>query len=101
MTELHASDCQLRMACVHLQMQLTMAKATIFLLIVLAHAHLFRYAPFDSHLPRLDVSSHARSGGTIARAASKKDKLAFCGYHGWHDWYLAANHNEVPDKGSS
>ncbi|EKS07905.1 aminotransferase class III-fold pyridoxal phosphate-dependent enzyme [Leptospira santarosai] len=27
----------------------------------------------------------------IARAYTKKDKVAFCGYHGWHDWYLAAN----------
>ncbi|MDD5339656.1 MAG: aminotransferase class III-fold pyridoxal phosphate-dependent enzyme [Candidatus ainarchaeum sp.] len=27
----------------------------------------------------------------IARAHTKKDKVAFCGYHGWHDWYLAAN----------
>jgi glutamate-1-semialdehyde 2,1-aminomutase len=27
----------------------------------------------------------------IGRAASGKDKVAFCGYHGWHDWYLAAN----------
>ena len=27
----------------------------------------------------------------IARAATSKDKIAFCGYHGWHDWYLAAN----------
>ncbi len=27
----------------------------------------------------------------IARAASGKEKVAFCGYHGWHDWYLAAN----------
>jgi glutamate-1-semialdehyde 2,1-aminomutase len=40
----------------------------------------------------------ARSGGEadaiaarIARAAAGKDKLAICGYHGWHDWYLAAN----------
>lgn len=40
----------------------------------------------------------ARSGGEvgaiairIARAASGKDKIAFCGYHGWHDWYLSAN----------
>lgn len=40
----------------------------------------------------------ARSGGEacaiavrIARAASGKDHVAFCGYHGWHDWYLAAN----------
>ncbi|MEZ6034021.1 MAG: aminotransferase class III-fold pyridoxal phosphate-dependent enzyme [Planctomycetaceae bacterium] len=40
----------------------------------------------------------ARSGGEsmaiatrIARAATKRDKIAFCGYHGWSDWYLAAN----------
>ena len=40
----------------------------------------------------------ARTGGEanaiairIARAASKKDKVAICGYHGWHDWYLSAN----------
>jgi glutamate-1-semialdehyde 2,1-aminomutase len=40
----------------------------------------------------------ARSGGEanaiairIARAASGKDKVAVCGYHGWHDWYLSAN----------
>ena len=30
----------------------------------------------------------------IARAASGKDKIAICGYHGWHDWYLAANLNK-------
>lgn len=43
----------------------------------------------------------ARSGGEanamairIARAASGKDKVAICGYHGWHDWYLSANHNQ-------
>jgi glutamate-1-semialdehyde 2,1-aminomutase len=41
---------------------------------------------------------YARSGGEamaiavrIARACTGKDKVAFCGYHGWHDWYLAAN----------
>ena len=40
----------------------------------------------------------ARTGGEsmaiavrIARAATDKDKIIFCGYHGWHDWYLAAN----------
>ena len=27
----------------------------------------------------------------IARAYTKKDILLFCGYHGWHDWYLSAN----------
>jgi glutamate-1-semialdehyde 2,1-aminomutase len=41
---------------------------------------------------------YARSGGEamalavrIARAATGRDAIAFCGYHGWHDWYLAAN----------
>ena len=27
----------------------------------------------------------------IARARTGRDRIAFCGYHGWHDWYLAAN----------
>ena len=45
-----------------------------------------------------DMVRFARTGGEanaiairIARAASGKDKVAVCGYHGWHDWYLAAN----------
>jgi glutamate-1-semialdehyde 2,1-aminomutase len=29
----------------------------------------------------------------VARASTKKKYIAFCGYHGWHDWYLASNHN--------
>ena len=40
----------------------------------------------------------ARSGGEanaiairLARSFTKKQKIAFCGYHGWHDWYLSAN----------
>ena len=48
--------------------------------------------------PWADMARFARSGGEanaiairIARAASGKDKVAFCGYHGWHDWYLSAN----------
>ena len=27
----------------------------------------------------------------IARAFSGKDKVAICGYHGWHDWYVSVN----------
>lgn len=27
----------------------------------------------------------------IARSYSRKDNIAICGYHGWHDWYLASN----------
>jgi len=48
--------------------------------------------------PWADMVRLTRSGGEanavairIARAASGRDKVAFCGYHGWHDWYLAAN----------
>lgn len=48
--------------------------------------------------PWADMVRFARSGGEanaiairIARAATGKSKVAFCGYHGWHDWYLAAN----------
>jgi len=51
----------------------------------------------DIH-PWADMVRLARSGGEanaiavrIARAATGKDKVAICGYHGWHDWYLAAN----------
>ena len=29
----------------------------------------------------------------IARSNTKKKNVAFCGYHGWHDWYLSANIN--------
>ena len=48
--------------------------------------------------PWADMVKFARTGGEanaiairIARAASGKDNVAFCGYHGWHDWYLATN----------
>ena len=48
--------------------------------------------------PWSDMVRFARSGGEanaiavrIARAAAKSEKIAVCGYHGWHDWYLAAN----------
>ena len=51
----------------------------------------------DMH-PWADMARFARSGGEanaiairIARAASGKDKVAICGYHGWHDWYLSTN----------
>ncbi len=27
----------------------------------------------------------------ISRAHTKKDEVAICGYHGWHDWYLSSN----------
>lgn len=30
----------------------------------------------------------------IARAYTGKDKVAICGYHGWHDWYVSVNLGE-------
>ena len=48
--------------------------------------------------PWADMAKFARSGGEanaiairIARAATKRDHIAVCGYHGWHDWYLSVN----------
>lgn len=51
----------------------------------------------DMH-PWAEKVRFARTGGEaaaialrIARAATGKDQVAICGYHGWHDWYLSAN----------
>tara|TARA_A100001234_G_scaffold221482_1_gene237838 strand:+ start:1701 stop:3746 length:2046 start_codon:yes stop_codon:yes gene_type:complete len=53
----------------------------------------------DLH-PGMEMAKFARTGGEanaiairIARAAQneKKHKIAICGYHGWHDWYLSSN----------
>jgi len=48
--------------------------------------------------PWADMVRYGRGGGEvmaiavrIARAYTGRDIIAFCGYHGWHDWYLAAN----------
>jgi len=50
--------------------------------------------------PWADMVRFARAGGEInsiairiARASTGKDKIAICGYHGWHDWYLSTNLN--------
>jgi len=48
--------------------------------------------------PWASMVRYSKTGGEacaiatrIARAASGKDKIAFCGYHGWHDWYISSN----------
>jgi len=48
--------------------------------------------------PWAEMVRYARTGGEamaiavrIARAKTGKDLILFCGYHGWHDWYLSAN----------
>ncbi len=63
-------------------------------------------APEEVELAELLLGMHpwagqvryAKTGGEslavairIARAATKKDVVLFCGYHGWNDWYIAAN----------
>ena len=57
--------------------------------------------------PWADQARFAKTGGEavtvalrIARAYTKKTKIAFCGYHGWHDWYLSANLNDEDGLGS-
>lgn len=52
---------------------------------------------FELH-PWAEMARFARCGGEamavavrIARAYTRKDRVAFCGYHGWSDWYIAAN----------
>ena len=49
-------------------------------------------------IPCAEMVRYAKGGGDacavavrIARGATGRDKILFCGYHGWHDWYLAAN----------
>ena len=66
-------------------------------------------APAEVELARVLTSTHpwadmarfTRTGGEamaaavrIARAATGRDRVAICGYHGWSDWYLAANLGE-------
>lgn len=52
---------------------------------------------FELH-PWASMVRYARCGGEamamavrIARSSTGREKIAFCGYHGWHDWYLSAN----------
>ncbi len=49
-------------------------------------------------VPCAEMVRYAKGGGEacamavrIARGITGRDKILFCGYHGWHDWYLAAN----------
>ena len=65
-------------------------------------------SPEEVHLSKKILEHHkwasmakfTRGGGEanavairIARSNTKKKNVAFCGYHGWHDWYLSANIN--------
>ena len=52
--------------------------------------------------PWADQVYYTRSGGEaiavairLARALTGREKICFCGYHGWHDWYLSTNLMDV------
>lgn len=46
-------------------------------------AHMVRYTKTGGEAMSVAVR--------IARASTGKDKVLFCGYHGWHDWYISSN----------
>jgi glutamate-1-semialdehyde 2,1-aminomutase len=53
-------------------------------------------------IPSAEMVRYAKGGGEacavavrIARGVSGRDRVLLCGYHGWHDWYLAANLGEA------
>ena len=57
-------------------------------------------------IPSAEMCRYTRSGGEacavavrIARGTKNRDKILFCGYHGWHDWYQSANYLVDPDNG--
>tara|TARA_B110000305_G_scaffold190924_1_gene213435 strand:+ start:93 stop:1484 length:1392 start_codon:yes stop_codon:yes gene_type:complete len=58
------------------------------------------------HIPSAEMVRFGKNGGDattiaikIARAVTGKQKIAFCGYHGWHDWFIASTDksNGIPD----
>ena len=60
----------------------------------------------NNTIPSSQMVRYAKGGGDacamavrIARGTTGKDKILFCGYHGWHDWYQAANYGVNPESG--
>lgn len=57
-------------------------------------------------IPSAEMVRYTKGGGEacavaarIARGATGRDIILFCGYHGWHDWYQAANFGVDPISG--
>ncbi len=57
-------------------------------------------------IPSAEMVRYTKGGGEacavavrIARGATGRDKVLFCGYHGWHDWYQSANYLVDPVSG--
>ena len=58
------------------------------------------------NIPSAEMVRYTKGGGEacalaarIARGTTGKDKILFSGYHGWHDWYQAANFLADPITG--
>ena len=57
-------------------------------------------------IPSCEMVRYTKGGGEacavaarLARGATGRDIILFCGYHGWHDWYQSANYLVDPDSG--
>jgi len=57
-------------------------------------------------IPSAQMVRYTKGGGEansvaarIARGVTGRDKILICGYHGWHDWYQAANFGVDPASG--
>ena len=57
-------------------------------------------------IPSAEMVRYCKGGGDacavaarIARGTTGKEKILICGYHGWQDWYQAANHGIDPETG--
>ncbi len=57
-------------------------------------------------IPSSEMVRYTKGGGEacsvaarIARGVTGRDKILICGYHGWHDWYQAANYGGDPESG--
>ena len=57
-------------------------------------------------IPSSEMVRYTKGGGEacsmaarIARGVTGRDKILICGYHGWHDWYQAANFGVDPESG--
>ncbi len=58
------------------------------------------------NIPSAEMVRYTKGGGEacalaarIARGTTGRDKILFSGYHGWHDWYQAANYLADPITG--
>jgi len=57
-------------------------------------------------IPSSEMVRYTKGGGEacalairIARGTTGRDTILFSGYHGWHDWYQAANYLVDPESG--